>query len=99
MTSIRRRNNVDNVVSTLMRHCMNAMCSLEYNYNNSDKLDSKLQRNVRIERDATFFCVIYRNKSLDEKSDTGVPDRYKHLNAWKKCHTPTIPANIKKNPL
>ena len=41
----------------------------------------------------------YRNQqinSFDEKSDTGVPDRYKHLNALVKRHTPTIPANIKK---
>ena len=35
---------------------------------------------------------------LDEKLGTGVLYRYKHLNAWVKCHTPTIPANIKKVP-
>ena len=40
----------------------------------------------------------YRNQQiicLDEKSDIGVPDRYKHLNAWVKRQTPTILASIK----
>ena len=45
-----------------------------------------------------YHAHLQHINSLDDKSDTGVPDRYKHLNALVKRHTPTIPANI-KNPL
>ena len=41
----------------------------------------------------------YQNQqinSLNEKLDTGVPERYKHLNAWVKHHTDD-PSKYKKS--
>ena len=69
-----------------------ASCSYEHSQPNN-----QVQAHLSVSTCA-FKVRHYWNQqinSLDEKSDTGVPDRYKRLNVWMNRHTPTIPANIK----
>ena len=83
-------------LSDLLTHCAivrfrrtTASCSYEHSQSNNQVLASLSVSTC------AFKVRHYRNQqinSLDEKSDTGVPDRYNHLNAWV-SHTPTIPTN------